>query len=167
MASGALCCAASSTSALHRCRLWKGSGAMSVAGFLHPTAEGKPDHLGIKSLEQDAQESFSERRGIPCRRPSGALCRYPSQASSQGTAAPQSICSHHKQGSKLPAVRMPCGERTADKQHTGARGLQDQLATRASMLMFISFSQKLELLSFCLVLWSGRGQGHWRICCLI
>lgn len=29
-------------------------GEMSKADFLHPTVEGKPEHLGINSLEQDA-----------------------------------------------------------------------------------------------------------------
>lgn len=143
---------------------------MSVADFLHPTAEEKPDCLGVKSQEQDAQESLSGGRGTPCTRPSETLCHYPSQASSQGTAAPLSPFAHTTSRGASCSQYACCVGR--ELLLNSIHGLGDYriswlLEYADSMLMFISFSQKLGLLSFCCVLWSRRGQGHWRICCLI
>lgn len=53
------------------------SGELSGAGFLSPTTEDKPEHLGINLLEQGTQESFSERREIPSDKSSGSECGYP------------------------------------------------------------------------------------------
>jgi len=95
---------------------------MSGGDFFHPTAEAKPEHLGTKSLEQDAQESFSERREIPCIRVSGTLCCYPSLASSPGVAArlgPFAHATNSLPGSKLLTACTLWVERAAAKHYAG------------------------------------------------
>lgn len=142
---------------------------MSGADLLHPTADGKPGaiYFGIKSLEQDAQESFSETREIPCIRPSGTLCCDPSPASSQGVVGPLGPFAHSTSrlpGSKLLTVCTLWVERAAAKQHAGSQRDYRVSCPLNLVSSFIFFSPEAgELLSTCCVLQSGRGQGHWGI----
>lgn len=116
---------------MYKYTLWIGSEELSGAALLKPSAEDKPEHLGMNLPEQGrAQGSFSERREIPNVRLSGTECPHPSLAPSQGIAGPWAVCSHHKQaaGSKLLTV---CTEWRQLLLHS-TQGLEDlwsQLAT--------------------------------------
>lgn len=70
---------------------------MSGADLLHPTTKGKTEHQGINSLEQDAWESFSEGREIPCMRhlALGAVTHH--WPCPQALPPTRSMCSRHEQ----------------------------------------------------------------------
>lgn len=145
---------------------------MSGADFLHPTADSKPGdiYLGIKSLEQDAQESFSGRREIPCIRPSGTLCCYPSLAFSQGVVGPLGPFAHTTSrlpGSKLLTVCTLWVERAAAKQHAGSQRDYRVSCPLNLVRWFIFFPQKLENffpLVVCYRVVEGKDTGEF--CCL-
>lgn len=111
-------CASSSTGTWHKCTLWTGSEELSGAGFFNPTAEDKPEHLGINLLEQGTQGSFSERREIPSVRSSGT----------RGWPCPRALlpCGllAHTTSRLLGAGSSQCAGRvgtSAATQHTGAQ----------------------------------------------
>lgn len=126
----------------------------SGADLLHPTAKGKPEHLGINSLDQDAHESFREGK-FPVLRHlalgavtiSGPVPRH---------CRPRGPCAHTT--SRLLAA-CAGGENTTQ----GLTGVTDTVGRCIWYAELSFFLEARGLLSFCCVLQSDRGQGHWGI----
>lgn len=138
--------AASSAGAVPGC--WLCNKEMSGADFLHPTAEGKLERKGISLLKQDAQDSFSERREIPCISHLSpctvTYCWPPPKA-----VPPLLVHLLTKQAGvwqKTACIMNAVGEAAAAPQHS--EGLWSQLASGSSMLIYFFSPEYRELLFF-------------------
>lgn len=170
--------AASSAGAVPGCWLWRGNKEMSGADFLHPTAEGKLERKGISLLKQDAQDSFSERREIPCISHLSpctvTYCWPPPKA-----VPPLLVHLLTKQAGvwqKTGCIMNAVGEAAAAPQHTGTQRDYGVSWPLDLVCWFIFFPQNTEnffSFSMCYGLVEGKDTGElyclfWRcvFCCL-